>query len=93
MQTDKFKYTYMHLDCMATKTITITVEAYDRLSSLKGEKDSFSEVIKRITKKSSLLELAGILSEKEAKEMRKNIKKMRKEWKDETEERYKRWFK
>jgi len=41
---------------MAVKTITITEGAYNSLKSLKGENESFSEVIGRITKKRSLLD-------------------------------------
>ncbi|MBI2661519.1 antitoxin VapB family protein [Candidatus Woesearchaeota archaeon] len=62
---------------MATKTISITVEAYERLKGEKKERESFTEVINRITGRRSLLELAGILSDKEAGELRAHIKEMR----------------
>jgi len=36
---------------MAHKTITISEEAYRALARLKGEKESFSDIILRISKK------------------------------------------
>ena len=39
---------------MSVKTITITEEAYNHLKSAKGEEESFTEAIIRITKKSPL---------------------------------------
>ncbi len=62
---------------MSTKTISITEEAYDRLDSRKKERESFSEVIKRLTGKRSLTEFAGIFSKEEAAELEKNIRKGR----------------
>jgi len=62
---------------MATKTISITEEAYERLASKKKEGESFSEVINRITNKRSLSEFAGILSNEEADRLEKNIKEGR----------------
>ena len=48
---------------MATKTLTITEDAYGRLAALKEEDESFSDVITKITGKVSLLSIAGILTE------------------------------
>jgi len=71
---------------MATKCITITTDAYDALASLKQGSESFSDVITRITKKKSLLNLAGILTPKEGEELRRsfdaNKKAMEKESND-----------
>lgn len=63
---------------MATKTLTITEDAYTRLASLKEGNESFSEVIVKHFPKHSLMELAGILNSEEANTMRKAIAESRK---------------
>ncbi len=59
---------------MATKTISIGEDAYDILASQKKEYESFTDVIKRIARQRSLLELAGILTDEEAKTIQKHVK-------------------
>jgi len=62
---------------MATKCITITTDAYDRLASLKSGSESFSEVIKKIVPKHSPFDLIGLLTPKEADELKKDIRESR----------------
>lgn len=69
---------YIHLSIMATKSITITNEAYERLATFKESKESFSDVINKLTKKSTLLDLVGVLSPKETKELKASIDNVRK---------------
>ena len=62
---------------MATKTISITEEAYERLKMRKEPKESFTDAINRITGKRNILEFAGILTDKDAEQMKAHIKKRR----------------
>lgn len=39
----------MHGSCMATKTISLELDAYERLKAAKGPGDSFSDVVRRAT--------------------------------------------
>ncbi len=64
---------------MGTKNISISEEAYQRLAALKQPNESFTQVINRLTKKRSILELAGTLTNQEAAEIQENIKKLRQE--------------
>ncbi|MFT4923568.1 MAG: putative CopG family antitoxin, partial [Haloarculaceae archaeon] len=43
----------------ATKTITITEEAYDRLEALKRDEESFSDLINRLTEDADRMAFAG----------------------------------
>ena len=63
---------------MGTKNISISDEAYSRLAAQKKSKESFTDVINRLTEKRSVLELAGILTKSESKEILSNIRKLRK---------------
>ncbi|MFO7792316.1 MAG: antitoxin VapB family protein [Candidatus Saliniplasma sp.] len=71
---------------MASKTITISEEAYDRLKSKKEDNESFTDVINKLTRERSLMEIAGILSEDEADELEENIKERRRKTRDRIDE-------
>ena len=63
---------------MATKTLTITEDAYERLAAVKDESESFSEVIVKHFPRHSLMELVGIFPHEEAIKLRKRIEENRK---------------
>lgn len=63
---------------MSSKNISISDEAYNKLKKIKGEKESFTDVINRLTSKATLLELRGTLSKDEAESIRSSIRGSRK---------------
>lgn len=56
------------------RNVRLTEEAYQRLESRKRAGESFSDTVERIAGERSLTELAGILSDEEADEMREAIR-------------------
>ena len=68
----------MCVDLMGSKNISISDEAYLRLSELKSRNESFTDVINRLTKKTNILDLKGIIKEEEGGSLEKNIKNLRK---------------
>ena len=69
---------------MATKTLTITEDAYRVLARQKHKDESFSkEIIRLLDKKGSIMDFAGAwahLSDKEAEEIEKAARLVRKSW-------------
>lgn len=60
-----------------SKSVRLSEEAYDRLAAHKREDETFSDVVLRLAGERSLLELAGILSDEEADELRDAIEEHR----------------
>ena len=63
---------------MGSKNISISDEAYLRLSELKSKNESFTDVIYRLTNRTNVLDLSGIINEEEGKSLEENVKKSRK---------------
>jgi len=67
---------------MATKTISITEDVYERLVALKIPGESFSEELRRLAGSGSIMNFAGIwkdIPEKEFNTIKKRIRERRKE--------------
>ena len=62
---------------MGSKNISISDEAYLRLAELKTGNESFTDVIYKLTNRTNILDLRGIIKEEEGKSLEKNIKKSR----------------
>jgi len=60
-----------------SKSIRLSEEAYDRLAAHKREDETFSDVVMRLAGERSLLELAGLLSDEEADELRSAVEERR----------------
>lgn len=58
---------------MATKTISLAEDAYERLKRAKREGESFSDVVRRLTSGVALAEFHGALSEDTADELEELI--------------------
>ncbi|KXB05651.1 hypothetical protein AKJ50_00295 [candidate division MSBL1 archaeon SCGC-AAA382A13] len=67
---------------MGTKTISIKDEAYERLRKFKKEGESFTDLINRLTRKRSLLELPELVEKEEAKSLEKAIEESSEERKE-----------
>ena len=83
-----YKYPHIHVG-MATKNISITEEAYNRLANLKKGNESFSEIIVEITGRKKLSDFFGIISKETGDKLERAIEKGRKEHRKLTEERHK----
>ena len=62
---------------MGVKNIAISDEAYQRLKALKRSGESFTSVVERLTGSRGVLELAGVLSNSEGKEVKEKIREIR----------------
>lgn len=64
---------------MATKTISLSEDAYERLRAMKREGESFSDLVRRLTRGVRLSEFHGALSAETAAELEATIATARNE--------------
>lgn len=60
-----------------TKSVRLDDEVYEIIEAHKREEETFSEAIERLVGRPPLLDLAGILSDEEAEEIREAIEDSR----------------
>lgn len=71
---------------MSSKNISISESAYRKLKALKKDNESFTDAVNRLTEERSLLDIAGILSDEEAEEIRDNVEDLRGRSRDRVED-------
>lgn len=57
--------------CMATKTLSVTDDVYQTLKRMKLKGESFSDTIRRLTERGSIVECAGLWSDMTDEELEK----------------------
>lgn len=62
---------------MPSRTLNVTDEAYALLAALKGESESFTDVIKRLAGERSLTEIVGVLDDAQAAKLEARIETAR----------------
>ena len=62
---------------MPSRTLNVTEEAYEMLASLKQDRESFTDVIKRLAGERSLFDIVGVLDEDQARRMERRIEEGR----------------
>lgn len=72
---------------MATKTISLSEDAYERLRAAKREGESFSDVVRRLTAGSRVTDYHGALSAETADELGERIDERRREHRERRGER------
>lgn len=73
MADKSYMCTCTYMDYMATKTITISLDAYKRLRAKKASNESFTDIILKLTRRKDTL--AYIRSLKPSTELADNIEK------------------
>lgn len=77
-QRRRLMYTdHTHADPMGTRTISLADDAYEALSAMKRPGESFSDVVRRLTRRRSLTELADTMDDEAAEEVAEAIETLR----------------
>jgi predicted CopG family antitoxin len=69
-----------------SKSVRLSEDAYERLAAHKHEDETFSDVVLRLAGERSLVDLAGILSDKETDALREAVDERRERREDALEE-------
>lgn len=71
--------------------MNVSVEAYEALSARKRPNESFTQVILRLARPGSLLDLAGILSNEQAQQMIDDLADSRRRSRERSDRQWREW--